>query len=99
MPASGLRRIDSAIAGTTRVRPGASQPMERLNRVAHAEWRSAHSASNRLRRARRWSPANDTLQSTRRAPTVPFPASLPGAKKKKAPEGAFNMLRLVRQAD
>ncbi|RQR39459.1 hypothetical protein DIE23_02610 [Burkholderia sp. Bp9143] len=24
---------------------------------------------------------------------------LPGPKKKKAPEGAFNMLRLVRQAD
>ncbi|WP_410727944.1 hypothetical protein [Burkholderia sp. SIMBA_062] len=44
-------------------------------------------------------PANGPLQSMRCAATVPFTASLPGAQKKKAPEGAFNMLRLVRQAD
>jgi len=96
MPASGLRRTDVAIAGTTRVRPGASQPMERLNRV---EWRAAHSASNRPRRAHRWSIPNAPLQPTRCAATVPLTASLPGTTKKKAPEGAFNMLRLVRQAD
>jgi len=44
-------------------------------------------------------PANGPLQSTRCAATVPLTASLPGSTKKKAPEGAFNMLRLVRQAD